>query len=576
LNLMGSFKVKLVVWFALLALLPLAVAFYGYDTLAVRSETRRADASLQAGLRAAAAGYAARLDHATTRARRLAAKPLVQEALRTHDRAELEKLLPARPAGPAGVQTVSVVADGRVLGRVSVYVPLTSTVLASLDSGLPPGDRLLAVRYGRVVVGPGAGTLLDLVPGTAARVRFAGRSYRGLLTTGLSDPPGLELAALTPQSEIDAGAHAAEKRIAAALIASLVLFALVTYLLGRSIVRTLRRLSEAADAIASGSLSERVDVRGNDEFAHLAHAFNGMAAQLEQRLGELELERVRVQEAVSRFGEALAATHDVGQLVRVVVESAVETTGAVGGIVLGRDGELARAGDPDAGAERIALPLRVGNSDFGLLVLTGDGFDAGQVEAATSLAAQVVVALENARLHRIVERQALVDSLTGLANRRSLEETLRSEIARSSRFGGSMCLVLADLDDFKRVNDRWGHAAGDEVLVAFAATLRETVRESDTAGRWGGEEFALILTGTDADGGARLAERARVALEARSVRLPDGSEVTVTASFGVACCPDWSEAGELLAAADSALYEAKRSGKNRVARAAESASEKMV
>jgi diguanylate cyclase (GGDEF)-like protein len=139
-----------------------------------------------------------------------------------------------------------------------------------------------------------------------------------------------------------------------------------------------------------------------------------------------------------------------------------------------------------------------------------------------------------------------------------------------------MCLVLADLDDFKRVNDRWGHAAGDEVLIAFAATLRETVRESDTAGRWGGEEFALILTGTDADGGARLAERARVALEARSVRLPDGSEVTVTASFGVACCPDWSEAGELLAAADSALYEAKRSGKNRVARAAESASEKMV
>ena len=573
---MGSFKVKLVVWFALLALLPLAVAFYGYDRLAVRSEVRRADASLEAGLRAAAAGYTARLERAANHARRVAATPAVQDAMRRGDRASLRRLVPGRPKGPVATETVSVVANGRVLGRVSVYVPIDQKFLSSLDAGLVPGDKLVAVRFGRIVAGAGGGSLLELVPGTAKRVAVDGRSYRGLLTTGLSDPPGLELAALTPQSGIDSSARAAEKRIAAALAGSLVLFALVTYLLGRSVVGTLRRLAQAADTLASGSLSERVDVRGNDEFAQLGRSFNRMATQLEQRLGELEQERLRVQEAVGRFGEALAATHDVGQLVRVVVESAVEAIGAVGGVVLGPDGELARAGDPDAGAERIALPLRVGSSDFGLLVLSGEGFDAGQVEAATSLAAQVVVALENARLHRIVERQALVDSLTGLANRRSLEETLRAEVARSVRFGDPMCVVMADLDDFKRVNDRFGHAAGDEVLKEFAATLRETVRESDTAGRWGGEEFALVLTGTDADGGMRLAERARTALEGRLVRLPDGGQIAVTASFGVASCTDWHEAGELLAAADSALYEAKRTGKNRVVRAAESTSEKMV
>ncbi|MDX6387084.1 MAG: hypothetical protein QOD85_886, partial [Gaiellaceae bacterium] len=239
------------------------------------------------------------------------------------------------------------------------------------------------------------------------------------------------------------------------------------------------------------------------------------------------------------------------------------------GLVLSRSGELARAGDPDAPGERIAFPLRAGDSDFGSLVLTADSFDSEQVEMAASLAAHAVVALDNARLHRIVERQALVDSLTGLANRRSLEETLRSELARAARFNDQVCLVLADLDDFKQVNDKHGHPVGDQVLKEFASALRATVRESDVAGRWGGEEFALVLTGTDSVGGARLAERARARIEGRSIHGPDGVELGVTASFGVASYPDAAELGDLLAAADSALYAAKRDGKNRVVVSAE-------
>jgi diguanylate cyclase (GGDEF)-like protein len=222
------------------------------------------------------------------------------------------------------------------------------------------------------------------------------------------------------------------------------------------------------------------------------------------------------------------------------------------------------------------MPLRLGSSDFGLLVLSGPGFDESQIEAAMSLTGQVVIALENARLHGIVERQALVDSLTGLANRRSIEETLRAEVARAVRFDESVCLVLADLDDFKLVNDRYGHAVGDEVLQAFAAVLEETARESDVAGRWGGEEFALVLGATDIAGGLRLAERARAALEARVVVLPDGTEIRVTASFGAAAFPDVPERDLLLQAADSALYQAKRGGKNRVARSLESIQEGMV
>jgi diguanylate cyclase (GGDEF)-like protein len=190
---------------------------------------------------------------------------------------------------------------------------------------------------------------------------------------------------------------------------------------------------------------------------------------------------------------------------------------------------------------------------------------------AVSLASHAVVALDNARLHRIVERQALVDGLTGLANRRQCEETLAAELARVERFGGSLAVVVADLDWFKDVNDLHGHPGGDNVLREFALLLQETVRDVDLAGRWGGEEFILALPGTDLAGGAQLAERVRVALAGRTILAADGTSVPVTASFGVAAIPPARTALELVAAADAAMYEAKRAGKNRVATAPEPA-----
>jgi diguanylate cyclase (GGDEF)-like protein len=183
---------------------------------------------------------------------------------------------------------------------------------------------------------------------------------------------------------------------------------------------------------------------------------------------------------------------------------------------------------------------------------------------AVSLASHAVVALDNARLHRIVERQALVDGLTGLANRRQCEEVLASELARVERFGGPLSVVVADLDWFKDVNDRHGHPSGDAVLREVAVLLQETLRDIDLAGRWGGEEFVLILPGTDLAGGAQVAERIRAALARRIVLAVDGTSIPVTASFGVAATPPATTAAELFAAADAALYEAKRAGKNRV------------
>jgi diguanylate cyclase (GGDEF)-like protein len=579
-----SFKIKLVLWFALLALLPLAVAFYGYGAVEAKSVTERTDAGLESALRAAAADYAASLDSMSRRAELLAHENRLQVALRRHDRATLETIVsrfgdvaidaPGLHVGSAPAvsarRSVAVLAGSRELGRVTAYARIDTAYLRYLGGGLAPGDRLVGVVDGRIVTGAGVGAPLALTPGATTRVEVDGVGYRALRTADLPAPPHFALATLAPQAMVDAAVRSAERRILIGLVLSLLLFGGVTYLLGRSIVRSLRRLADAAHALAQGHLGERVKIEGSDEFAQVAAAFNRMAAQLQQRLDELETERSRLRDATARFGEALVATHDVDQLLRVVVESAVEATGASGGLVLDRTGELARAGDPEAEGERIAFPLRTGVSDFGSLVVSAPSFDTEQVEVAASLAAQAVVALENARLHRIVERQALVDSLTGLANRRSLEETLRAEIARAARHDDSICLVLADLDDFKQVNDRHGHPVGDEVLKEFARALRASVRESDIAGRWGGEEFALVLTGTDSDGGVRLAERARAAIQDSVVYTSSGEAVSVTGSFGVASFPEATNLEELLAAADSALYAAKRNGKNRVVAAAES------
>ena len=191
--------------------------------------------------------------------------------------------------------------------------------------------------------------------------------------------------------------------------------------------------------------------------------------------------------------------------------------------------------------------------------------------ALGSFALLVLVALTFARPilnavgdFRRVASQAATDALTGLANRRSFDDELALEWRRAERVGDSLALLLIDLDDFKSINDGHGHQAGDAVLRRVGAILDSGARQVDLAARYGGEEFALLAPETDLVGATKLAERLRVDLEAATVELPNGSEVGVTASFGVAVKGGLERAEQLVASADEALYEAKRNGKNRV------------
>jgi diguanylate cyclase (GGDEF)-like protein len=213
------------------------------------------------------------------------------------------------------------------------------------------------------------------------------------------------------------------------------------------------------------------------------------------------------------------------------------------------------------------VPLVHEHQAVGAVVVEAAHRDAiGAEEAGTLalLAAVAVPSLEASKRLRAESERAFTDPLTGLANRRAFDERMDHVLNTIDRYGGSVSLILVDLDHFKRVNDGYGHDAGDEVLKAVAQTVAGSVRTIDLAARFGGEEMAILLPRTGLEGARELAERLRRSVANRVISVR-GRELRVTASFGVACYPETSEDKRtLFTNADAALYEAKASGRNQV------------
>jgi diguanylate cyclase (GGDEF)-like protein len=261
-------------------------------------------------------------------------------------------------------------------------------------------------------------------------------------------------------------------------------------------------------------------------------------------------------------------------------------------LVFVRDRHLVAGGDAGTQVTLTANRMRAGGTSFFAqrVPVYGSGASVVAVEPSSAVAAQVqpyerrliaialftlaLAAAFSARLARPVARvlgdlarlahQASTDALTGVANRRTLDERLDEEVEHARRINADVSFVIADIDNFKSINDRFGHQTGDEALRRVAASFAEAIRQLDVVGRYGGEEFGAVLPGTNLSGARRLADKVREAIENIELVAPDGERVQLTASFGAATFPAYPDVESLVAAADGSLYEAKRTGKNRV------------
>jgi diguanylate cyclase (GGDEF)-like protein len=450
-----------------------------------------------------------------------------------------------------------------------------------------------------------------------------GDEYRARIQR-IQEPGGapIEMAVLQPAAALTDRITRNRIIIGALLLTFLALALAGAWVIGRSLTGQIDEFLGAAKRLARGDFRRPVPIHGDDEFAQLGREFNSMSEQLAGKMEEVERKRGELEETIRRVGEALATGLDRQGVMELAVKQAVDACEAESGRALtldttifnGYEAGTRRADLEDAleGAERAAfaispevgaelldaldgestqpLPERrraVASEARGTYALTvvlrhvvgppeylgalsiarrGRPFDRTEAELLEYLAGQAVVSIENANLHETVERQAVTDELTGLANVRAFWAILGRELERSRRFGSSLGLVMIDIDDFKQVNDQYGHQQGDEVLAHVAEVLRRLSRDIDAPARYGGEELAVILPETDLGGAILLAERMREAIEAMQVPGARGSGVLqVTASFGVAATPESEVEGEgLVAAADAALYRAKRAGKNRV------------
>jgi diguanylate cyclase (GGDEF)-like protein len=280
-----------------------------------------------------------------------------------------------------------------------------------------------------------------------------------------------------------------------------------------------------------------------------------------------------LQTALGRLADALS-TDDREQLVAVVLDTARAMTGADAAVLWSDTGAAVVArmvrGDPvvavgDRGGPTNAtmcVSLVVRKREYGTVALYGG--DDSRLGEVRTLAQQASDAIGATYAHDEARRMSITDGLTGLWNRRQFDVRCVEELDRSARFGERFSLVLCDIDDFKAVNDTYGHLVGDAVLVEVARRLVESTRGVDLVARYGGEEFGLVLPQTSQEGALRVADHVREVVGATPVPTTAG-DLVVTISVGVATHPEHGTSiPALTMAADAGLYAAKAAGKNQV------------
>jgi diguanylate cyclase (GGDEF)-like protein len=370
----------------------------------------------------------------------------------------------------------------------------------------------------------------------------------------------------------------------------------------RDIVPRTREYSRFAAQVVSGSATEPVDTRGSDELSSLGQTLNAMVAR--------RAEERTYAETQNEFVDAMQLTESEGEahgLLKRHLERSIPHSEAV---VLNRNNShdrlepttpidfdsplehalrdahprsclavrFARMHEEGNGREPLlecelcgkraseratCEPLLVSGEVIGsLLVQHADPLTEDHYDRIKGSVVQAAPVLANLRNLAIAELRASTDALTGLPNNRALQGHMKRMVAHGLRTDDCVAVALLDLDHFKQINDTWGHGKGDEVLAAVGAVLQTTLREADVVGRWGGEEFLILLPDADRDAALTAAEKVREAIMTVTVV---GVERAITASLGVAILPDHgTDIATLTRNADRALYTAKARGRNRV------------
>lgn len=367
--------------------------------------------------------------------------------------------------------------------------------------------------------------------------------------------------------------------------------------------RRLRDLEDAAGALARGDFDQRAPTASRDEIGRLARSFNAMADQVQART--LEAAGLR---KLSGLLQACGNVKEAFDVTELVVPSLLPEARGVIHVVnasrsllevvthfgLSCDADIKDSSEPaapndcwafrrgvthrvepgdampscrHAGAEKgsyLCIPLLAHGESLGVITLAPLP-SAQQSAWAERVAEQIGLAVANLRLRDSLRNQAIRDGLTGLFNRRYFEEAAERELSRAKRHGRPLVFMVLDVDHFKRFNDTHGHDAGDYLLREVGKLLRRSVRQSDFACRYGGEEFVLILPESSVEEASKRADEIRRGFHALGLSHQGKVLGEVTVSIGVAAYPDHgTERDVLIRCADEALYRAKNEGRDRV------------
>ncbi len=442
--------------------------------------------------------------------------------------------------------------------------------------------------------------LLSTTPG---RERAAALRIRSLLEQSIADADiivGREAKELTAAiQETSHEANQTRKHLIIAAVIAALLGTGIAVALTRSIGRRTRHYSRFAKAVAKGSYGERVHISGNDELTELGRLLNRMMEH-----GDSEQMQNRQRSEYTEAMQLTGSEDEAHNLLKLHLERSI--TGSVVTVLsrnnsanrlepttpLAADDLIAshlneaqprdclavRSGQTHRSSGRGGLlecticgkaatsacqPFLVGGEVIGAVLARRDhGLTEIETETMRASVVQAAPLLANLRNLALAEFRAGTDALTGLPNQRASHETMQRMAAQATRTRLPLSVLLLDLDRFKQINDVFGHAEGDNVLAAVGVALRSILREGDFCGRFGGEEFVVLLPNTGREGAADVAEKLRAGVE--KIRVPSVKR-EITTSIGVATVPDHGdEAATVSRIADRALYAAKAGGRNRV------------